>query len=172
MSLSEYRKKRDFSKTDEPKSIKTGVKRKEIFVVQKHRARSLHYDFRIKVGKVLKSWAVPKGLSRSTQIKRLAVQTEDHPLSYANFHGTIPKGEYGAGKVEIWDRGTFKNLKDKSLLSCLKDGHLELWLQGKKAQGGYALVKMKEKNWILVKMNDKKIEERINALKGKKKKQG
>src|SRR5688572_30245381 len=108
MGLEAYKRKRDFSQTPEPKGSR-GEKR--VFVIQKHHASHLHYDFRIEIQGVLKSWAVPKGLSKKIGEKRLAVETEDHPLSYANFEGVIPEGEYGAGIVKIWDKGKFQNIK-------------------------------------------------------------
>lgn len=164
MSLSEYKKKRNFSKTKEPQPIKKNSKSAKIFVVQKHYASHLHYDFRLEVGGVLKSWAVPKGLSKSTKDKRLAIQTEDHPLDYATFEGEIPKGEYGAGRVITWDIGTYDNLKKKgSLKSGLKEGYIEIYLHGKRFQGGYALVHFKDKNWLIIKMSQKKLKERLTS---------
>jgi bifunctional non-homologous end joining protein LigD len=169
MSLKKYREKRRFDRTEEPsdkisskKSKKVDSKPKKIFVVQKHFARSLHYDFRLQIGKTLKSWAVPKGPSKSTKDKRLAVLVEDHPLSYADFEGTIPKGEYGAGKVEIWDRGYFENRKkdeagrEISLKKSMENGQFEIELFGKKLKGKYALIHFKEKNWLLIKMKNYK----------------
>src|SRR5713101_567275 len=111
-SLTEYKKKRHFSKTPEPGPEKKRTKTGRLFVVQKHRATTLHYDFRLEVDGVLKSWAVPKGPPKTTKDRRLAVPTEDHPLSYINFEGTIPPGHYGAGKVEVWDTGTYENLTE------------------------------------------------------------
>lgn len=160
MSLATYRKKRHFGRTPEPKpTAKKG--RKSIFVVQRHDARRLHYDFRIEVGGTLKSWAIPKGLPTSPKVKRLAVQTEDHPLAYAKFEGEIPEGEYGAGVVKIWDRGKYYNLKtDKNgkeipLKKCLLDGQIEIFLEGDRFQGGYALIHFRDKNWLMIKMRAK-----------------
>ena len=115
-----------------------------IFVVQKHWATHLHYDFRLEMNGVLKSWAVPKGIPMKRGIKRLAVQTEDHPLSYANFEGVIPKGFYGAGKVKIWDKGKYKLIKKS------KD-EIIFELHGKKLIGRYVLVRMKGNNWLIFK---------------------
>jgi DNA ligase D-like protein (predicted 3'-phosphoesterase) len=173
MTLTEYKKKRDFSKTKEPRAIKKNSKTRKLFVVQKHYATRLHYDFRLEFNGVLKSWAIPKGLSKLTKDKRLAVQTEDHPLEYAKFQGTIPKGEYGAGKVVTWDIGSYINVKrdDKgkevSFRKCLKEGYVEIWLEGERFKGGYALIHFKGKNWLAIKMNDKKLEEKYPFLKEK-----
>lgn len=161
----EYKDKRDFSKTPEPEGGKLeGNPQNPTFVIQKHDATNLHYDFRLEIDGTLKSWAVPKGPSTNPSVKRMAIPTEDHPLEYGNFEGTIPEGEYGGGTVMIWDKGTFKNLKhDKdgkeiSLSKSYKMGTLEFSLEGEKLQGGYALVKMKsgnmKGNWLLIKMDD------------------
>lgn len=140
-----------------------------IFVIQKHDASNLHYDFRLEVKGMLKSWAVPKGPSTDPEEKRLAVQTEDHPLEYADFEGTIPEGEYGGGTVIVWDRGTYQNLRaDKaddqaSMDQSLKQGKIEIWLQGEKLQGGYALIrtgKADNERWLLIKMKDEKADAR------------
>lgn len=150
-SLKEYRKKRDLKKSPEPAATKVSkgkpkkTKSKNIFVIQKHDASHLHYDFRLEIDGVLKSWAVPKGPSTDPHEKRLAVETEDHPMEYATFEGVIPEGEYGAGPVIVWDNGTFDNIKEKDgkiipLSQCYKNGQIEVNLHGKKLQGGYALI--------------------------------
>ncbi len=167
MSLKSYKSKRDFKNTKEPKGsseFKISSK-KPIFVVQKHKASNLHYDFRIEVDGVLKSWAVPKGVPRKISDKRLAVATEDHPIEYAKFEGNIPEGEYGAGTVKIWDKGTYDNLSQKKdgtympVKSALRCGQIEINLYGKKLKGPYVLVRTKmrgdKKNWLLIKMKKK-----------------
>jgi DNA ligase D-like protein (predicted 3'-phosphoesterase) len=156
-SLKAYREKRDFAVTSEPLGGKI-AQTDRIFVVQKHSARNLHYDFRLEVDGVLKSWAVPKGPSTNPKNKRLAISTEDHPLEYASFEGIIPEGQYGAGEVIIWDTGTYRNITEKGglvveLSDALEDGHFTFWLNGKKLKGGYAMTKT-QRGWILVKMND------------------
>lgn len=169
--LIEYFKKRDFSKTGEPKGGGKKGNPKPVFVIQKHDARSLHYDFRLEVDGVLKSWAVPKGPSTDPRVKRLAIPTEDHPLEYADFEGVIPEGEYGAGPVIVWDAGIFRNLmaeKKESPMSMeesIEKGHVEVWLEGQKISGGYALIrtgKEGEKRWLLVKMDDQEADARRN----------
>ena len=147
--LEEYEKKRDFEKTSEPSvSDLKESSDKPIFVVQRHDARNLHYDFRLEIDGVLKSWAVPKQPPKKAGTKRLAVQTEDHPLAYADFEGEIPAGEYGAGRVEIWDRGTFELLK-------LKDKEIVVTRHGEELKGDYVLIRTKygkeEKGWLLFK---------------------
>jgi DNA ligase D-like protein (predicted 3'-phosphoesterase) len=156
-SLKSYRKKRNFGITSEPPGEKASHS-DQIFVVQKHNARSLHYDLRLAVDGVLKSWAVPKGPSLNPADKRLAIQTEDHPLNYANFEGIIPEGQYGAGTVIVWDKGPYRNITKKdgqvvSIAQALENGHVVVWLVGKKLLGGYALTRTK-REWILVKMKD------------------
>ena len=130
-------------------------------MIQEHDASSLHYDFRLEIGGVLVSWAVPKGPSTDPSDKRLAVRTEDHPLEYAEFEGVIPEDEYGGGAVIVWDTGPYRNLKedgDVSMEDALEDGHLTVWLEGEKLRGGYALTQTEmrgdPKNWLLVKMDD------------------
>ena len=155
--LSEYNKKRDFKKTKEPKGASIRKKSKKlIFVVQEHHARRLHYDFRLELDGVLKSWAVPKGPSLDPKDKRLAVQTEDHPLEYAKFHGTIPQGEYGGGEVFIWDKGTWESeMEDPE--AAIEKGELKFKLKGKKLNGSFVLVRTnwkgsgEKKNWLLIK---------------------
>ncbi len=142
-------------------------------MIQKHATRQLHYDFRLQVGRALKSWAVPKGPSLNPSNKRLAAQVEDHPLDYAKFEGVIPKGEYGAGTVMVWDKGTYRNVTKKnnkkvSITKALENGHLAVDLDGKKIEGRYALsriVKGKKPRWLLVKMKDAKANARRNPVK-------
>jgi DNA ligase D-like protein (predicted 3'-phosphoesterase) len=164
--LSTYRGKRRFGRTPEP----AGSKRARLgrartgprFVIQKHDATSLHYDFRLEAGGVLKSWAVPKGPSTDPRDKRLAMPTEDHPVEYIDFEGVIPEGEYGAGPVIVWDTGTYRNLtmdgeEEVPVEEAVERGHLTFWLEGRKLRGGYALTRVskgKRPRWLLVKMDD------------------
>jgi len=160
--LSRYHDRRDFGRTPEPPGGRRPPNPEPLFVIQQHAARTLHYDFRLEINGVLKSWAVPKGPSTNPRDKRLAVPTEDHPLEYADFEGQIPEGEYGAGTVLVWDLGTYKNLTEKKgqpipLIEALDHGHLKIWLEGKKLRGGYALTRFKkasDENWLLVKLED------------------
>jgi len=158
-SLKEYQSRRDFKKTKEPKGEVTGS-RSRMFVVQKHDASHLHYDFRLSIDGVLVSWAVPKGPSLNPRDKRLAIMTEDHPLRYGKFEGTIPEGEYGGGTVMIWDTGSYRNIKKKDgklvpMDVCLEDGQIEIILDGERLQGAFALVRTgREKQWLLIKMKD------------------
>ncbi len=151
MSLKEYEKKRNFSKTKEPSGkIKKSSPKKLIYVIQKHHASHLHWDLRLEMSGVLVSWAVPKEPPKEKGIKRLAVMTEDHPIGYEKFHGEIPKGEYGGGKVEIWDSG-FYELKIKD------EKKIEFFIHGKKLKGLYVLVKTNfgskpGKSWLLFKI--------------------
>jgi DNA ligase D-like protein (predicted 3'-phosphoesterase) len=171
--LKEYKKKRDFRKTPEPKAAAGKKGGRRVFVIQKHDASNLHYDFRLEVDGVLKSWAVPKGPSTDPREKRLAVPTEDHPLEYAGFEGVIPEGEYGAGSVLVWDTGHYRNLKEDDdgnevpLEKSIDDGHVTVWLEGKKLKGGYALIrtgKGDDKRWLLVKMKDDEADARRNPV--------
>jgi bifunctional non-homologous end joining protein LigD len=156
MGLAEYKRKRDFAKTAEPagKPLPKAIKGASRFVIQKHDASRLHYDFRLEMDGVLKSWAVPKGLPWGQGEKHLAVEVEDHPVEYATFEGTIPKGEYGGGTVMLWDQGKYYVYGEKPLES-LKKGRLHLVLDGKKAKGEWALIRIRgdgEKNqWLLLK---------------------
>ncbi|MGA2141643.1 MAG: non-homologous end-joining DNA ligase [Brevinematales bacterium] len=154
MALTDYRNKRSFSRTREPEGIKS-LPEGNRFVVHKHWARRLHYDLRLEMGGVLKSWAVPKGPSLIPFEKRLAVNVEDHPLEYIDFKGEIPGGEYGAGTVEIWDKGQWEAVESDPL-KAFKDGMIKFRLHGKKLQGLWTLVKMKreENQWLLIKDND------------------
>jgi bifunctional non-homologous end joining protein LigD len=165
MSLTKYEAKRDFTKTKEPKAGKSRDKNKLAFVIQKHDATRLHYDFRLEMEGVLKSWAVPKGPSTDPKEKRLAMMVEDHPFDYKNFEGLIPKGEYGGGTVIVWDEGTYeplepitgKKAQEKFLLQQLKAGSVKIKLHGQKLQGEFALVKthgMGENAWLLIKHKD------------------
>lgn len=169
--LAEYRSKRDFGQTGEPsggpQTRSDAVEARPVFVVQKHDASSLHYDFRLELDGVLKSWAVPKGPSLDPADKRLAVMTEDHPLEYAAFEGVIPEGEYGGGTVLVWDTGWWepdlawiadtKGTTPTDPAAALAKGELKLVLHGSKLSGSWALVQMKgrgEKNWLLIKHRD------------------
>jgi DNA ligase D-like protein (predicted 3'-phosphoesterase) len=167
--LKEYKVKRDFSKTPEPKAKARKSSKKPIFVVQQHDARRMHFDFRVEVEDVLASWAVPKGPSTDPREKRLAVRTEDHPLAYAYFEGKIPEGEYGAGTVIVWDTGVYENMSQKDgkkipMSEALRAGHAKVKLSGKKLKGGYALIHTKmrgdDKNWLLVKEDDEEADAR------------
>lgn len=153
MKLEEYNKKRDFLATNEPKGKISGKNEKLKFVIQYHKARAKHYDFRLEWKGVLMSWAVPKGLSLDPTQKRLAVHVEDHPLDYASFEGIIPKGNYGAGSVDIFDEGYYEPSFDIDY--GLKKGHLKFSLFGKVYRGEWSLVKIDEKNWLLIKSQDK-----------------
>ncbi len=165
MSLKKYEEKRDFSKTAEPKAGKSKDKNSLQFVIQKHDASRLHYDFRLEMDGVLKSWAVPKGPSTNPQNKRLAMMVEDHPFDYKDFEGIIPKGEYGGGTVIVWDEGTYepieeikgKKAQEKHLLKQLADGSVKIKLHGEKLKGEFALVRTKgmgENGWLLIKHKD------------------
>jgi bifunctional non-homologous end joining protein LigD len=157
--LSRYRRKRDFARTPEPAPEKAKSVGGELaFVVQKHAARTLHWDFRLEHDGVLWSWAVPKGPSMDPADRRLAVRVEDHPLAYANFEGRIPAGEYGAGTIEIWDRGTWRPESEPA--GALRRGELKFTLNGTRLAGGFALILPKPRpgqrgeNWLLIKERD------------------
>ena len=157
MTLDAYNEKRDFKKTAEPVGELRQSSEELQFVIQKHVARSLHYDFRLEWKGVLLSWAVPKGPSMNPGDKRLAVHVEDHPLDYAGFEGVIPKGEYGAGTVQLFDRGTWTPLRDVD--QGLKEGELKFELEGTRFKGRFVLVRIrsdkeKDDNWLLIKEKD------------------
>jgi DNA ligase D-like protein (predicted 3'-phosphoesterase) len=160
--LRDYRAKRDLTRSPEPPGGHLRRRGEPIFVVQKHAARSLHYDFRLEVGGVLKSWAVPKGPSTDPREKRLAMAVEDHPLEYAEFEGVIGDGEYGAGAVIVWDTGSYRNLTERDgaevpLEQALAEGHAKVELRGQKLRGGYALTRTGgegRERWLLVKTRD------------------
>lgn len=175
MSLRRYSEKRDFTKTPEPKSgssarLKSGVRR---FVIQKHEASHLHYDFRLEIGGTLKSWAVPKGIPFAKGEKRLAMHVEDHPIAYRDFEGVIPKGQYGGGTVMVWDYGTFQT-QSPTPAKDLEGGKLHFILQGKKLSGEWYLVRLKkdDKQWLLIRGGDdmkpvSKRQDDTSALSGK-----
>jgi DNA ligase D-like protein (predicted 3'-phosphoesterase) len=163
MSTKVYERKRDFSKTPEPRGRTYGSRNRPAFVVQQHDARTMHFDFRLEVDGVLKSWAVPKGPSMDPKIKRLAVPTEDHPLEYARFEGVIPERQYGAGAVIVWDRGTYENVTGESEgktvdpLRALRAGHLVFELKGAKLKGRFVLQRAGHgttRRWFLIKSRD------------------
>lgn len=173
MSTGEYRKKRNLSRSGEPDGRGKGSgSTKPVFVIQEHDASSLHYDFRLEADGVLKSWAVPKGLSTDPRVRRLAIRTEDHPLDYADFEGVIPEGEYGAGTVIVWDRGHFRNITEKdgkavSIDDALRDGHLVVSLSGQKLSGGYALQRIEsgdDGQWLVIKTDDDAADARRNPV--------
>lgn len=170
-TLQPYQEKRDFKKTSEPQGKKG--RNKSIFVIQKHDARTLHYDFRLSIGGVLKSWAVPKGLSTRAGEKHLAIRTEDHPMDYADFEGLIPEGEYGGGTVMVWDTGEVEPIAqdedhEQSMAEGLENGAFKFNLKGKKLQGGYALVRMdkkaKQEQWLIFKLADEHADARRNPV--------
>jgi bifunctional non-homologous end joining protein LigD len=161
--LSTYRAKRDFDKTAEPSGRGRAPKSRRLrFVVQKHDASRLHYDFRLELDGVLKSWAVTRGPSLNSSDKRLAVEVEDHPLDYGDFEGTIPQGEYGGGTVMLWDRGYWTPEGEKTPQQALADGDLKFTLEGERLRGSWVLVRMKRNwregdkrtNWLLIKHRD------------------
>lgn len=172
--LKTYRSRRDFRRSPEPSGKgKRKVASRPIFVVQKHDASHLHYDFRLEVDGALKSWAIPKGPSLDPRVRRLAVATEDHPLDYADFEGVIPEDQYGGGTVLVWDAGTYKNRSvddDGNSLSAqraLESGKLSFELWGKKLRGGWTLVRMERRsrdNWLLIKEKDEHADARRHPL--------
>ena len=161
MALEKYRQKRNFKLSPEPKGrSKTKHKRSLLYVIQKHRASQLHYDFRLEWDGVLLSWAIPKGPSLDPSVKRLAMQVEDHPVEYGSFEGVIPAGEYGGGTVMLWDSGTWEPEEDLPVEDSLRKGSLKFKLNGKKLRGSWALVRTKnyrgtqKSAWLLIKHRD------------------
>jgi bifunctional non-homologous end joining protein LigD len=162
--LEEYRRKRDFSRTAEPRGGRSRSTRKLAYVIQKHAARNLHYDLRLELDGVMKSWAIPKGPSLDPSVKRLAMQVEDHPIEYNAFEGTIPKGEYGGGTVMLWDRGTYEYGGDdpdpiEGLRRGYQKGELKFVLRGKRLRGSWVLVRIRrgdpnKPQWLLIKHRD------------------
>jgi bifunctional non-homologous end joining protein LigD len=167
MGLGEYKKKRDFKKTPEPAGRERPSTTGRMFIIQKHAARRLHYDFRLEHGGVLWSWAVPKGPSFDPKEKRLAVHVEDHPVEYGGFEGVIPEGEYGAGSVMLWDRGSWEPLGDPG--AQYREGKLKFRLHGEKLSGAWTLVRMggrgneDGKNWLLIKEHDQLVRPQRSA---------
>ena len=172
--LSEYKRKRDFTKTAEPegKAVKKKSGRALHFVVQKHAAGHLHYDFRLEIDGVMKSWAVPRGPSYDPSVKRLAMEVEDHPIEYNSFEGTIPKGQYGGGTVMLWDRGTYEP-ESGGGVEALRDGYehgdLKIILHGKRLMGGWVLVRMRRPGtraqWLLIKHRDEYTTSKVDVTK-------
>jgi len=154
MGLTEYDKKRRFTKTPEPGPKEKRSKSGRLFVIQKHRATRLHYDFRLESEGVLKSWAVPKGPSLDPSVKRLAMEVEDHPVDYADFEGIIPEGEYGGGTVMVWDQGTYESEKSDTISSDIHRGEVKFTLHGEKLNGSWALVRTNDRQWLLIKHRD------------------
>lgn len=158
--LEKYLSKRNFDRSKEPKGGSKKKSLRPIFVVQKHNARNLHYDFRLEIDGVLASWAVLKGPSLNPSDKRLAMPTEDHPLEYAEFEGTIPEDEYGGGQVIVWDAGEYRRLKEESMEKMLGSGKIEIELMGEKLKGGFTLIRMSGRDqWLLIKMKDEQASE-------------
>lgn len=171
-SLETYQTKRDFSRTSEPSGDEAIQPRDQPqFVIQKHDASNLHYDFRLQVGDILKSWVIPKGPSTDPSVKRLAIPTEDHPMGYIDFEGVIPEGEYGAGTVLVWDTGSYRNLRSEkegdqaSMENAIQEGKIEVWLEGKKINGGVALIRTdsdENERWLFIKMDDDRADAQRN----------
>lgn len=164
MSLENYKKKRNFRESPEPNPEQASSKGALHFVVQEHHASHLHYDLRLELDGVLKSWAVPKGISMDPKVKRLAILVEDHPLAYQTFEGTIPPGNYGAGTVKIWDHGTYTDPEEASrhevenrMREGLKKGHLRVVFKGSQLKGEFSIIRTnfgKKNSWLLIKKKD------------------
>jgi DNA ligase D-like protein (predicted 3'-phosphoesterase) len=172
--LREYRERRDLDRSPEPGGDTRAPAERPVFVVQQHEASSMHWDVRLEAEGVLKSWAVPKGPSTDPREKRLAVRTEDHPLDYADFEGTIPEGDYGGGRVIVWDIGPYRNLTtdddgdEVPVADAVERGSVSVWLEGDKLRGGYAFRHARlggdEDNWLLVKLDDEAADARRNPV--------
>jgi bifunctional non-homologous end joining protein LigD len=175
--LAEYRRKRRFDVTHEPRGVEPTAHRKRVlrFYVQKHEASHLHFDFRLELDGVLRSWAVPKGPSLAPAVRRLAVQVEDHPVEYGNFEGTIPEGEYGGGTVMLWDRGAYRRVEpaedeERALLRDLKRGRLSILLDGERLRGGFALIRTsparggRKAKWLLIKERDEQADDETDPV--------
>ncbi|MEV7044989.1 DNA polymerase ligase N-terminal domain-containing protein [Amycolatopsis sp. NPDC051061] len=165
--LAEYRAKRDASRTPEPRG-RGKRKNGPVFVVQRHDASSLHFDFRLEIGGVLVSWSVPKGPSLDPGDRRPAIRTEDHPLGYADFEGKIPEDQYGGGTVVVWDTGTFDVLTGEPAEQALADGHLKVGLHGEKLTGAFSLIRRHsdgQEQWLLVKKDDDSADRRRKPAK-------
>ncbi len=170
--LKKYKEKRDFKNTPEPISSKKTHSESPRFVIQKHDASRLHYDFRLEVNGVLKSWAIPKGPSTDPKQRRLAIPTEDHPVDYIDFEGVIPEGNYGAGTVIVWDTGTYENMKIKNketvpMEKTIEEGHVDIKLEGKKLKGSHALIrtgKEGKKFWLFLKKKDNEADSEHDIL--------
>jgi DNA ligase D-like protein (predicted 3'-phosphoesterase) len=170
--LAAYRRKRSARSPEPLGRQRRAAKGRPRFVVQKHDATSLHYDFRLEAAGVLKSWAVPKGPSVRPKDKRLAMPTENHPVAYEGFEGAIPEGEYGAGIVIVWDRGTYRNLteddgREVPVEEAVDEGHVKVWLEGEKLIGGFALTRTgdgRRERWLLVKIDDDAADARRNPV--------
>lgn len=166
MSLTDYVRKRDFTKTAEPR----GEARRRshgLYVIQKHRASHLHYDFRLEAEGVLKSWSVPKGPSLDPSIKRLAMAVEDHPVEYGSFEGTIPEGEYGGGTVMLWDTGTFALEDGATWAAAERAGRIRFRLNGKKLKGTWNLTRMRGRQWLLIKSRDEHASKTVDICEAK-----
>lgn len=156
--LTQYAAKRDTARSGEPSASHPSHSQKQRFVIQRHDASTLHFDFRLEIGDVLVSWSVPKGPSTDPRERRLAIRTEDHPLAYADFEGRIPEEEYGGGTVVVWDTGVFDNVGAQTMEEALRNGHLRVWLHGDKLSGAFSLVhadlRGSREQWLLFKKND------------------
>lgn len=169
MALKEYRGKRRSGRSPEPagRTPRRGQSKAPRFVIQHHAASTDHYDFRLEIDGVLASWAVPKGPSTNPKDKRMARRTEDHPMEYEDFEGIIPEGEYGAGRLIVWDRGTYTNEGKHDIADALKRGHLSFRVDGEKLRGGYALTRFrtgKDEAWLLVKKSDEDADARRKPI--------